>query len=96
MPRLQGAGFPRLTELEPATPVVRYEYPESGDLLHLDIKKLGRFWRPGHRVTGDRQQNSDGAGREFAHVAIDDTSRIAFSSPYPGEYERIACLAPSV
>lgn len=57
--RLKQAGFHRLAELEPA-PVVRYESPNPGDLLHLDIKKLGRFWRPGHRITGDRQQCSMG------------------------------------
>lgn len=72
---LKQAGFHRLAELEPAPVVVRYEYANPGDLLHLDIKKLGRFWKPGHRVTSDRQQCSDGAGWEFVHVAIDDASR---------------------
>ncbi|MDT3723325.1 leucine zipper domain-containing protein, partial [Pseudomonas oryzihabitans] len=47
--RRKQADFHRLAELEPAPGVVRYEYPKAGDLLHLDIKKLGRFWRPGHR-----------------------------------------------
>jgi transposase InsO family protein len=91
--RLRQAGFHRLAELEPAPPVVRYEYPTPGDLLHLDIKKLGRFWRPGHRATGDRQQNSNGAGWEYVHVAIDDASRIAFSSLHPDERGRSACQA---
>jgi transposase InsO family protein len=91
--RLRRAGFHRLAELEPAPPVVRYEYPIPGDLLHVDIKKLGRFWQPGHRVTGDRQQHSDGAGWEFVHVAIDDASRIAFSSLHPDERGRSACQA---
>jgi len=91
--RLRRAGLHRLAELEPAPPVLRYDYPTPGDLLHLDIKKLGRFWRPGHRVTGDRQQSSDGAGWEFVHVAIDDASRIAFSSLHPDERGRSACLA---
>lgn len=49
---LKQAGFHRLAELEPAPAEVRYEYANPGDLLHLDIKKLGRFWTPGHRVTG--------------------------------------------
>ena len=44
-------------------------------MLHLDIKKLGRFCRPGHRVTGDRTGASEGAGWEFVHLAIDDHSR---------------------
>lgn len=83
--RLRQLGLHRLAELEPAPPVLRYEYAKPGDLLHLDIKKLGRFRQPGHRVTGNRQQNSDGAGWEFVHVAIDDASRIAFSSLHPDE-----------
>lgn len=91
--RLKQAGFHRLAELEPAPVVVRYEYPKAGDLLHLDIKKLGRFWRPGHRVTGDRQQGCDGAGWEFVHVAIDDASRLAFTSLHPDERGGSACRA---
>lgn len=91
--RLKQAGFHRLAELEPAPVVVRYEYPKAGDLLHLDIKKLGRFWRPGHRVTGDRQQSCDGAGWEFVHVAIDDASRLAFTSLHPDERGSSACRA---
>ncbi len=57
----------------------RYEHPSPGDLLHLDIKKLGRFQRAGHRVTSDKSQRCRGAGWEFMHVAIDDHTRIAFS-----------------
>lgn len=91
--RLKQAGFHRLAELEPAPVVVRYEYANPGDLLHLDIKKLGRFWKPGHRVTGDRQQCSDGAGWEFMHVAIDDASRLAFTSLHPDERGSSACRA---
>lgn len=91
--RLNQAGFHRLAELEPAPVVVRYEYANPGDLLHLDIKKLGRFWKPGHRVTGDRQQCSDGAGWEFMHVAIDDASRLAFTSLHPDERGSSACRA---
>ncbi|MFB0770133.1 IS481 family transposase, partial [Aeromonas salmonicida] len=58
---LQRRGLNRLANLEPAAPVQRYEHEKPGDLLHLDIKKLGRFHRPGHRVTGDRRQDSRGA-----------------------------------
>jgi len=90
---LKRAGFHRLAELEPAPAVERYEYANPGDLLHLDIKKLGRFWKPGHRVTGDRQQNSVGAGWEFVHVAIDDASRLAFTSLHPDERGNSACRA---
>lgn len=52
---LRRAGLNRLAALEPAAPIVRYEYAEPGDMLHLDIKKLGRFHRPGHRDTGSPQ-----------------------------------------
>jgi transposase InsO family protein len=90
---LKRRGLNRLCELEPATPVVRYEAERPGDLLHLDIKKLGRFWRPGHRVTGDRQHASDGAGWEYVHVAIDDHSRVAFTCLKPDERGISACQA---
>jgi hypothetical protein len=89
--RLRKAGMHRPAELEPASLVVRYEYAQPGGLLHLDIKKLRRFRKPGHRFTGDRQQNSNGAGWEFVHVAIDDASRIAFSSIRPDERSGSAC-----
>ena len=49
---LKRAGLSRLKDLEPAEPVRRYEHDDPGDLIHLDIKKLGRFRRPGHRVPG--------------------------------------------
>lgn len=88
---LRREGLNRLANLEPAEPVQRYEHDEPGDMLHLDIKKLGRFHRPGHRVTGDRQQDSPGAGWEYVHVGIDDHSRTAFSSIYPDETGKSAC-----
>jgi transposase InsO family protein len=75
----------RMRDLEPKPPVQRYEHAAAGDLLHLDIKKLGRIVRPSHRVTGDRRDSFDGAGWEYVHVAIDDHSRIAFSAIYPDE-----------
>ncbi|WP_153117296.1 IS481 family transposase [Rhodocyclus tenuis] len=90
---LQRAGLNRLAALEPANPIVRYEHPEPGDMLHLDIKKLGRFQRPGHRVTADRTQNSRRAGWEFVHVALDDHSRVAFADIQPDESGRSACQA---
>jgi transposase InsO family protein len=73
-------GLNKLKVLEPVAPVRRYEREHPGELIHIDIKKLGRFVRPGHRITGDRQKGeSRGAGHEFVHVAIDDASRLAFS-----------------
>jgi transposase InsO family protein len=65
--------------LEPPRPPCRYERRRPGDLLHLDIKKLGRFWKPGHRVVNDRHTRSRGAGWDFVHVAVDDHSRLAYA-----------------
>ena len=69
----------------PPPPVRRYEHHAPGELLHLDIKRLGRFQRAGHRVTGDKTRRSRAAGWEFVHVAVDDHSRIAFSQILPDE-----------
>lgn len=71
--------------LEPPAVPRRYERRHAGDLLHLDIKKLGRFRQPGHRVTGDRARVSRGAGWEFVHVAVDDFSRLAYVEILPNE-----------
>ena len=71
--------------LTPVEPPRRYERRHAGDLLHLDIKKLGRFWQPGHRITGDRSRVSRGAGWEFVHIAIDDYSRLAYAEILPSE-----------
>ncbi len=89
---LRRAGFSRIRDLEPPEPVVRYERKCPGELIHLDIKKLGRFDRIGHRITGDRtgQANSRGIGWEFVHVSIDDASRIAFSQIMPDEKKQSA------
>jgi len=75
----------RMRDLEPRPPVQRYEHARPGDLLHLDIKKLGRIARPSHRVTGNRRDSVSGIGWEYYHVAIDDHSRMAFSALYPNE-----------
>jgi hypothetical protein len=48
--------------------------------VHVDIKKLSRIVRPGHRVTGDRSRRSDGAGWQYLYVAIDDHSRLGFAA----------------
>ncbi len=66
--------------------VVRYEYSALGGLIHVDIKKLGRILKPGHRVTGDRRGQQKGkAGWQYLFVAIDDCSRLGFASVYPDE-----------
>ena len=75
---LRRAGLPRLKNLEPARPVIRYQRDKPGELIHLDIKKLGRIARLGHRITGDRRDRTRGAGWEYVHVAIDDASRLAY------------------
>jgi transposase InsO family protein len=71
--------------LEPTVAIVRYEHPAPGDLLHIDIKKLARIHKPGHRLTGNPQDETRGAGWEFLYVAVDDHSRIAFPAMLPDE-----------
>lgn len=90
----------RIRDLEPPEPVVRYERQTPGELIHIDIKKLGRFDQVGHRITGDRTRQSStrgkragkrwGAGWEYVHVCIDDASRIAFSQILPDEKKESA------
>jgi transposase InsO family protein len=75
----------RMRDLEPRRPVHRYEHLRPGDMLHLDIKKLGRIAKPGHRVTGNLADRTRRVGWEYVHVAIDDHSRIAFSAIFPDE-----------
>jgi transposase InsO family protein len=84
---LRRLGLNRIRDLEPAEPVRRYERATPGEIIHIDIKKLGRFDKIGHRITGDRtgQSNSRGVGWEFVHVCIDDNSRVAFSQIKPDE-----------
>ena len=75
----------RLPSLDPKPEVLRYEKDYPGELVHLDTKRLSRFRRPGHRVTGDRSHHSIGAGYEFLHVAIDDHARVAYCEIYRDE-----------
>lgn len=88
---LRRRGLNRLAAIEPAEPRPRYERATPGEIIHIDIKKLGRFNAVGHRITGNRtgqsNQRSAGAGPgwEFVHIAIDDHSRLAFSQVMPDE-----------
>lgn len=82
---LRRLGLGRLAALEPSEPARRYSRARAGELVHLDIKKLARFRRIGHRITGDRRHGSDGAGWEFVHVAVDDASRLAYVEVLPDE-----------
>ena len=89
---LRRRGLNSLKALEPAEPLRRYEREHPGELIHLDIKKLGKFNQIGHRITGDRrgQSNSRGVGWEYVHVCIDDHSRVAFAKIMSNEKKRSA------
>ena len=73
-------------------PVVRYERERPGELVHVDIKKLGRFFAVGKRILGDSAERSRGAGWHFLHVAVDDHSRLAYAELLPSE-RKPDCLA---
>jgi transposase InsO family protein len=79
---LRRLGLNRMRDLEPAVPLIRYEHPAPGDLLHLDIKQLGRFAGVVSRPDG-RRRGTLHRGWEYVHVAIDDHSRIAFTQILP-------------
>ena len=78
-------GLSRLKSLEPREPIVRYQRDRPGELIHVDIKKLGRIGRIGHRIHGDRTTRVRGIGWEFVHVAIDDATRLAYAEVLPNE-----------
>ena len=83
---LRRHGRSRLVVREPREQIVRYERSAPGELVHVDVKKLGRILRPGHRVTGDRRGRAQGrAGWQYLFVAIDDHSRLGFACVYPDE-----------
>ena len=69
---LRRAGLARWSDLAPSEPVLRYEHAHPGDMVHLDTKKLGRIERMSHRVTGNRRDSVDGAGRNLLQVLIDN------------------------
>jgi transposase len=82
--RLARIGLGKRSRLEPPEPPNRYERKRPGELIHVDVKKLGRILRPGHRVTGNRRDRFTDArgygvaGWEFVHVCVDDATRLAF------------------
>ena len=76
---LKRIGLGKLSRLEPLEPPNRYEYARAGALLHLDVKKLARIARAGHRVTGRRRGMAKRVGWEYVHVCVDDASRLAFA-----------------
>jgi transposase InsO family protein len=71
-------GLGKLPRLQPDEPSNSYERPRPGELVHIDVKRLGKIGRPGHRVNGDRRTRSRGIGWEFVHVAVDDATRLAY------------------
>ena len=88
---LRRRGLARLRALEPPPPVIRYAYRHPGALLHVDIKKLGRIGRPGHRIHGDRRTRVRGIGWEFVHVAVDDATRLAYVEVRPDDHA-VTCV----
>jgi transposase InsO family protein len=92
---LKRIGLGKRSRLAPPEPANRYERSRPGELVHVDIKKLGRFQRPGHRVTGTKrgrktQTTDKGRGRgvvgwDFVHVCVDDATRLAYVEVLPDE-----------
>lgn len=84
---LRRAGLSRLRNLEPADAVRRYARAHPGELIHLDIKRLGQFERTGHRITGDHkgQSNTRGIGWKYVHFYIDDNSRLSVTQIHADE-----------
>jgi transposase InsO family protein len=78
-------GWARLHVLEIPPLSRRYQRAQPGELVHLDIKKLARIIRPGHRISGDRRDTVRGAGWQYAHMAVDDASRVALGELLPDE-----------
>ena len=84
---LKREGLGKRSRLAPVEPPNRYERSKPGELVHVDVKKLGRFARAGKRVTGRRTgtTNPSGMGWEAVHVCVDDYSRLAYVEVLPDE-----------
>ena len=84
---LKRHGLERVKYLDPPVPICRYEKRRPGELIHLDVKKLGRFKGVGHRITGlhEKVHRSEGMGWEFVHVCVDDFTRLAYVEILPNE-----------
>jgi transposase InsO family protein len=78
-------GLGKRSRLEPLEPPNRYEKARAGELLHIDVKKLARIARPGHRIHGDRRTRVQGVGWEYVHICIDDATRLAYLELLPDE-----------
>jgi transposase InsO family protein len=75
---LARSGLGKRSRLEPPEPANRYERKRPGELVHIDVKKLGRIGRPGHRINGNRRTRTRGIGWEYVHVCVDDATRLAY------------------
>lgn len=86
------AGLGRLARLEPSEPERRYERKRAGELVHVDVKKLGRIDRTGFRITGRRAgyHRARGAGWDYVHVCVDDATRIAYAEVLSDEHPATA------
>jgi transposase InsO family protein len=89
---LARAGLNRVALVEPTGPVQRYEWPHVGDLLHMDLKRLGRIVGVGHRIHGDRRRRGRRVGYEYLHVAIDDATRLTYAEVVAAD-DAPACAA---
>jgi len=89
---LARVGLNRVALLEPTEPVQRYEWPHAGDLVHIDLKRLGRIAGIGHRIHGNRQRRARGVGWEYLHVAVDDATRLAYVEILAAD-DAVACTA---
>jgi transposase InsO family protein len=72
------AGISRLRDLDPPEPLNRYERARPGELVHVDIKKLGKFDVAGKRYTGVERRRTRHCGWEYVHVCVDDATRLAY------------------
>jgi transposase InsO family protein len=84
-------GLSRLPRADAHEPANRYERPQPGELIHIDVKKLGRIGREGHRIHGDRTRRTRGLGWEFVHVCIDDCTRMAYVEVLENERADTVC-----
>jgi transposase InsO family protein len=84
------AGLGRLPRLGAEEPANRYERARAGELVHVDVKKLGRISRPGHRITGNRRGRVHDKGWECVHVLVDDATRIAYAEVLSDEHPETA------
>lgn len=84
---LRRLGLGKLQQLEPKPPVIRYERSRPGEMIHLDIKKLGKIRGVGHRFAprGPGMHGNKGHGWDFLHVCVDDASRLAYTEILPSE-----------